>query len=74
MGELTVAALTLGPEGLLSHGAAHIRPVSHLQRKAVEAVEVALIVEATSTEFAADRQTQQEGEQLGRFPLGAIAA
>ena len=72
--EAAVAALTLGAEGLLAHGTDRIRPVGYLQRKAVEAIEIALVISAASSELAADRQAKQEGEQFGGFPLGAIAA
>ena len=68
-----MVALPFGGSGLLPGGAGHVLPVGHLQGKAAEAIEVALVIQATGAELAADRQPQQQGEQLSGLPFGAIA-
>ena len=51
-----MVALPFGGSGFLPGGAGHIFPISHLQGKAAEAIEIALVIEAAGAELAADRQ------------------
>ena len=74
MGRLGVEPLLFGALRLLAHRPGRILPVGDLEHEIAEAIEVAGVIKAAGPELAADRQAQQQGEQLGGLTLGAVAA
>ena len=71
---LGVEPLLFGALRLFADRPGRILPVGDLEDEIAEAIEVAGVIKAAGTELAADRQTQQQGEQLGGLTLGAVAA